>query len=55
MIISNHDKLCDVATMFGIPFHHIPILKGEGGKRAQEQKIEALVEEHEIDLLVMAK
>ncbi|CAM9325021.1 unnamed protein product [Discosporangium mesarthrocarpum] len=55
-IISNHLKLKSVADMFGVPFHHFPIPPAaEGGKRAQEIKVEALLEEQRVDLIVLAR
>lgn len=54
--MSNHDILRPIAEMFGIPFQHLPIPpKDQGGKRAQELQVEAILEENEIDLVVMAK
>ena len=53
LIISNHEKLKPIADMFGIPFFHLPVTKGE--KEKQEQQVIALLEEHNIDLIVMAR
>ncbi|KAG5180895.1 formyl transferase [Tribonema minus] len=55
-IVSNHEALRPVADMFGIPFRHLPIPpKADGGKRAQELQIEALLEAERIDLIVLAR
>ena len=53
LVISNHDDLREVADHFGIPFKHIPVLPEE--KDAAEQQHEALLAEHDIDLVVLAR
>jgi formyltetrahydrofolate deformylase len=53
LVISNHDNLREDVEAFGIPYHHLPI---EAGRRdAQEQAIRALLREHEVDLVVLAR
>ncbi len=37
------------------PCKHFPIPPKEGGKRVQELQVEALLEEYDIDLVVLAK
>jgi len=56
-IVSNHATFAELADRYGIPFHHLPIATGASAdeKRAQEQKVEALVREHGIDLVVLAR
>jgi formyltetrahydrofolate deformylase len=56
-IVSNHATYTDLAQRYGIPFHHLPLAAGSGieAKRAQEQQVEALVTEHRIDLVVLAR
>jgi len=53
LIISNHPDLEPVAEQFGIPFHHLPIAKDN--KRAQEDKVLALLKAESIDLVVLAR
>ncbi len=53
LVISNHNKLKHVAEMFGVPFYHLPVTKET--KREQENQITELLEDHEIDLIVMAR
>jgi formyltetrahydrofolate deformylase len=53
LIIGNHDDLADMAKQFGKPFYHLPITKET--KPQQEAQIKALLEEHNIDLVVMAR
>lgn len=56
LIISNHPDLELVANRFGIPFHHLPITpKDAASKAAQEAAIEALLEQNDIDLIVLAR
>ena len=52
LIISNHPDNRGVAEQFGIPFHHIDY---KLGKAAAEEKIQQLLMEHEINLVVMAR
>ena len=53
LIVSNHETLRPIAQQFNIAFHHIPITKAT--KAEQEAKQLALLKEHTIDLVVLAK
>lgn len=53
LIISNHPDLEPTAKQFGIHFAHLPITKEN--KAEQEAKQHALLREHKIDLVVLAK
>jgi formyltetrahydrofolate deformylase len=53
LIISNHNKLGEIAEHFRIPYHHIPITKAT--KKEQEAKQLELLKENEIDLVVLAR
>src|SRR5271169_1326044 len=52
LVISNHPDLAPTVEAHGIPFHHLPMTKGS--KVEQEAKVESLLREHEIDLVVLA-
>jgi len=52
-IVSNHPDLERLADWHDIPFHHLPMEKGK--KREQEAQIEALIDKHNIDLVVLAR
>jgi formyltetrahydrofolate deformylase len=61
-IVSNHGTFAELAASYGIPFHHLPLVKDEasGGtvaqpKRAQEQQVQSLIERERIDLVVLAR
>src|SRR5512147_2381135 len=56
-IVSNHPDYADLAASYGIAFHHLPLATGSGAeaKRAQEKQVEALVDEQQIDLVVLAR
>ncbi|NBD20743.1 formyltetrahydrofolate deformylase [Aquabacterium fontiphilum] len=56
-IVSNHPDYAELAASYGIPFHHLPLPTGSAPevKRAQEQQVEALVEQQGIDLVVLAR
>lgn len=53
LIISNHEDLRYFADVFNIPYHVFPI--NRDNKREQEKKETALLREHNIDLIVMAR
>ncbi len=56
-IVSNHPDYAELAASYGIAFHHLPLPTGAGPevKRAQEQQVEALVEQQGVDLVVLAR
>jgi formyltetrahydrofolate deformylase len=53
LMVSNHPTHAEAATKNGIPFHHFPIDKDN--RAEQEQKQIALLREHNIDLVVLAR
>ena len=53
LVIGNHNDLESMAKQFNKLFYHLPITKET--KPQQEAQINALVEEHDIDLIVMAR
>ncbi|PWN27277.1 putative formyltetrahydrofolate deformylase [Jaminaea rosea] len=53
-IVSNHTTFATLAAQHGIPFHHLPI-DGQHTKEWQEEQILQLIEEHDIDLVVLAR
>jgi formyltetrahydrofolate deformylase len=53
LVISNHSDLGPKVAAYGIPFHHLPVAKG--AKADQEVQVEALLREHEIDVVVLAR
>jgi len=53
LVISNHPDLEPIVTPFGIPFHVFPITKEN--KRTQEDAETALLHEHAVDLIVLAR
>jgi formyltetrahydrofolate deformylase len=56
-IVSNHPDYAELAASYGIPFHHLPLPTGASAelKRAQEQQVEALIEQEGVDLVVLAR
>ena len=57
VVVSNHPDFAELSARFEVPFHHFPLATGSGSqaKRAQERRVEALVEELGIDLVVLAR
>lgn len=55
-VISNHDTLRPIAEHGGLPFHHLPIEPdGETTKAKQEQRLRALVDDLNVDLIILAR
>ena len=56
-IVSNHTTFADLAASYGIAFHHLQLPTGSDAatKRAQEQQVERLIDEHNVDLVVLAR
>lgn len=53
LIISNHEDLRPIAERFNIPFYYVPFTKEN--KVEGEKKHIALLEEHQIDFIVLAR
>ena len=53
LVVSNHDHLRPAAERFGIPFHCIEVTKDN--KAAAEAQQRALMEEHRVDTIVLAR
>jgi formyltetrahydrofolate deformylase len=53
VIVSNHTDLAPMAEFYGIPFVHLPVTSET--KAEAEAKLLALVEEHEVELVVLAR
>ena len=53
LIVSNHVDFADVAAAQHIPFFHLPVTKEN--KAEQEAKLAGLIEQHGIDLVVLAR
>lgn len=56
-IVSNHLDFYQLAASYNIPFHHLPLAAGapEMAKMAQEARVLELVQEHDIELVVLAR
>jgi formyltetrahydrofolate deformylase len=52
-IVSNHQDLAGLAEFYGIPFHHIPVTRDT--KDQAEDKLRAIIAEHDIELTVLAR
>ncbi|GGG70859.1 formyltetrahydrofolate deformylase [Kocuria dechangensis] len=53
LVVSNHDDLRPMAEAAGLPYLHVPVTAET--KDSAEQRLLALVEEHRIDLVVLAR
>ncbi|MBJ2119570.1 formyltetrahydrofolate deformylase [Arthrobacter sp. MSA 4-2] len=53
VIVSNHPDLADLAAFYGVEFHHIPVTPET--KEDAEEQLRALIFEHRIDLVVLAR
>jgi formyltetrahydrofolate deformylase len=55
-VVSNHTALRDLATFYGVPFHHVPVNGSDpGSKDAAEKTLRGLIEELDIELVVLAR
>ncbi len=55
-IISNHKDFYQLAASYDIPFHHLPLLNATAeGKAAQEARVMEIVDQHDTDLVVLAR
>ncbi len=52
-VISNHPDHADTAEWYGVPYHHVPILGGD--KASQELEVARLLEEHHVEVVVLAR
>jgi formyltetrahydrofolate deformylase len=53
LVVSNHDDCRSVAEGYGVPFLHLPVTPDT--KADQEAQLKALVNEHSIDFVVLAR
>ena len=53
VIVSNHTDFAGLAESYGIPFVHLPVTPET--KASAEEKLMRLVDEHRIDLVVLAR
>ena len=54
LILANHPTLEKLAGFYEVPFEHLPT-KGEGAKAAFEDRVREAVQEHDIELVVLAR
>ncbi|MFC4273766.1 formyltetrahydrofolate deformylase [Achromobacter aloeverae] len=52
-VVSNHNDYADLATSYGVPFHHLPV-SGQN-KAQQEREVLDLVAREGVDLVVLAR
>jgi formyltetrahydrofolate deformylase len=52
-VVSNHRDAYKLTASYDIPFHHLPVTKGN--KVLQEQRLLELIDEHSIDFVVLAR
>jgi formyltetrahydrofolate deformylase len=53
LVISNHQDHVDAAVHFGVAYHHLPVTVET--KAEQERSVQALLREHDVDLVVLAR
>lgn len=52
-VISNHEDLAPITAYYGLPFHHVPVQRGD--KAGAEGRQLSLLKDYRIDLVVMAR
>lgn len=57
VVVSNHRDLEDISKFFGVPFLYIgqPDAPEQERKARMEAALESILEEHKIDLIVLAR
>lgn len=50
-VVSNHRDAEALVSSYGIPFHHLPVTRED----KKEREIRAIADEHEVDLIVLAR
>jgi formyltetrahydrofolate deformylase len=53
VVVSNHPDHAELATWFGVPYHHLPIVDGD--RTAQEDAVREVLEHHTVGLVVLAR
>lgn len=54
LILANHPTLEGLAGFYEVPFEHLPT-KGDGAKAAFEARVREAIDEHDIELVVLAR
>jgi len=55
-IVSNHKDFYQLAASYDIPFHHLPLAGSSAeAKAAQEARIVDVIDQHQVDLVVLAR
>ncbi|SJM54176.1 formyltetrahydrofolate deformylase [Agrococcus casei] len=54
LVLSNHESLSRIADFYDVPFEHRPVMTAEE-KQAMEARILELVDQHDIELVVLAR
>jgi formyltetrahydrofolate deformylase len=52
LVVSNHPDAAATCAFFGVPFHHLPV---DDDKPAQEARLTALLDAHDVELVVLAR
>jgi len=54
LVLSNHDNLAGLAQFYGVPFESLPVTDAQT-KAAFEARVVAAIDEHDIELVVLAR
>lgn len=54
LVLSNHENLADLAQFYGVPFESMPVTDAQT-KAAFETRVLAAIDEHDIELVVLAR
>ena len=54
VVMANHDTLADTVSFFGVPFESLPVTRSDE-KASFEQRVLEQVEQHDIELVVLAR
>jgi formyltetrahydrofolate deformylase len=53
VVVSNHPDHADVCAWFGVSYEHLPVTPGS--KAEQESKVQAVLQQHDVELVVLAR
>lgn len=54
LVLANHPDLASLAAFYGVPFEHAPVVD-DASKAAFERRVLEVVEQHDIELVVLAR
>ena len=54
-VVSNHDEAREICGRYGYDFKYLPVSDGTDGRSKQERELNTLLDDHQLDLVVLAR